>query len=68
MPPRYSYAKIRGMFFTITHMLGDRDKRNTLLRLYCHDYPAYAYRLSTEYLKSWRNIDYQQRASRLSYA
>lgn len=68
MPPRYSYAKIRGMFFSLGHVLGDRDKRNTLLRLYCHDYPSYAYRLANEYLKSWRNIDYQQRKSRLSYA
>ena len=52
MPPRYSYAKIRGMFFTITHMLNDAEKANNLLRVYSHDYPAYNYRLSREYAKA----------------
>ena len=68
MPAWRCYEKVRSAFFSLSHLLGDRDKRNTALRVYCHDYPSYAYRLANEYLQNWRKWDYQQRVSRLSYA
>ena len=68
MPARRSYERVRSSFFSLSHVLGDRDKRNTLLRVYCHDYPSYAYKLCMEYLKDWRNWDYQYRVNKLNYA